>query len=264
MISPLAYVDPDAKLGKNVVIHPFAFIDKDVEIGDNCVIYPYVSIMNGARLGENIKVYNGAIIAADPQDFRWKGEKTYCTIGDNTIVREQVIINRSIHEGKATSVGANCFLMAECHIGHDCNIADKCVLGNSSQLSGDVKIDTCTILSTSVKVYGGSRIGTWAFIKGGCRISGNVPPYVIMAHNPAMYYGVNAAVMRTKPDLFSEDRIDDIAKAYRHIYQCNVSIFNAIKRIQADVAESKEKKEILSFIKNCNNKIIALPRIDEY
>lgn len=26
MISPLAYVDPSAKIGKNVTIHPFAYL----------------------------------------------------------------------------------------------------------------------------------------------------------------------------------------------------------------------------------------------
>ncbi len=264
MISPLAYVDPSAKLGNNVTVHPFAFVDRDVEIGDNCVIYPYASIMHGARLGNDIKVYNGAIIAAEPQDFRWKGDDSYVTIGDKTTIREMVIINRSIHKGQSTEIGEKCFLMAETHIGHDCKIGARCVLGNSSQLAGDVVIDPCTILSTSVKVYNGSRIGKWAFIKGGCRISGNVPPYVTMAHNPAMYYGVNAAVMRTKPELFSEERIDDIAKAYRHIYQCNTSIFNAVKRIEADVEDSAEKTEILTFIKECENKLIALPRLDTF
>ena len=141
MISPLAYVDPSAKLGNNVTVHPFAFIDKDVVIGDNCEIYPYASIMHGARLGNNIKVYNGAIIAAEPQDFRWKGEESYVTIGDQTTIREMAIINRSIHKGMSTEIGKKCFLMAETHVGHDCKIGDRSVLGNSSQLAGDVVID---------------------------------------------------------------------------------------------------------------------------
>lgn len=264
MISQLAFVDPSAKLGNNVTVHPFAFIDKDVVIGDNCVIMPYASIMQGSRLGNNIKVYNGAIIGADPQDFRWKGEASFCTIGNNAVIREQVIINRSIHEGQSTTIGNDCFLMAETHVGHDSIIADRCVLGNGVQIAGDVNIGTCTILSTGAKIYNGSRLGEWVFIKGGCRISGNVPPYVIMAHNPATYYGVNAMVMRDKTHQFSEDVIDDIAKAYRHIYQCNTSLFNAVKRIEADVPQSPERDAILEFIKECDNKIVALPKLDIY
>ena len=38
MISPLAFVHPEAKIGENVEIAPFVFIDRDVEIGDGCVI----------------------------------------------------------------------------------------------------------------------------------------------------------------------------------------------------------------------------------
>lgn len=262
MISPLAYVDPGAKLGNNVTVHPFAYIDKDVEIGDDCVVMPYASIMAGARLGKNIKVFNGAILSAEPQDFRWKGERSFCTIGDNTTIREMVIINRSIHEGKATKIGGDSFLFAETHIGHDTEIADRCIIGNGASIAGGVKVDTCTILSTGVKVFENSHIGSWVFIKGGCRISGNVPPFVIMAHNPAAYFGVNATVMRHKQ--FPEERIDDIAKAYRHVYQCNISVFNALKRIVNDVPESKERDMIVDFIRSCDNKIIALPKLEAF
>ena len=34
MISPLAYIHPEAKIGENVEIGPFVFIDKNVVIGD--------------------------------------------------------------------------------------------------------------------------------------------------------------------------------------------------------------------------------------
>ena len=34
-ISPLACIDPEAKIGENCEIGPFCFIDKNVEIGDN-------------------------------------------------------------------------------------------------------------------------------------------------------------------------------------------------------------------------------------
>lgn len=63
-ISPLAHVDPTAKLGDNVTIHPFAFIDADVEIGDGCEIMSYTSIIRGSRMGRNNRVYQGTIIGA--------------------------------------------------------------------------------------------------------------------------------------------------------------------------------------------------------
>lgn len=263
MISPLAFVDPSAKIGENVNIYPFAFIDKDVEIGDGCVVMPNASIMQGARLGKNVKVYNGAIVSASPQDFRWKGERSFVTIGDNTVIREMSIINRSIHEGGATKIGSDSFILAESHIGHDSEVSDRCVIGNGVQIAGDVFVDTCTILSTGVKVFENSHIGKWVFVKGGCRVSGNVPPFIILAHNPAVYYGVNATIMRYK-NHFTEEDIDNIAKAYRHIYQCNVSLFNAVKRIEADIDDTPVRQAILDFIKANDNKITALPKLDQY
>ncbi|MDE7396528.1 MAG: acyl-ACP--UDP-N-acetylglucosamine O-acyltransferase, partial [Muribaculum sp.] len=237
MISPLAHVDPSAKIGKDVTIYPFAFIDSNVEIGDGCTIMPYVSVMNGSRIGKNNKIYQGAIIGADPQDFRWKGEQTFCTIGNNNVIREHVIINRGIKPTGGTYVGDNSFIMAETHIGHDSHIEGKCVLGNGVTIAGDCHVDECAILSSNVVLHERSHVGKWALIKGGCRISGNVPPYVIIAHNPAVYAGINATVLLRHGN-FTSAQVDDIANAYRHIYQSGSSVFNGLKRVEADIEPS--------------------------
>ena len=102
MISPLAYVDPSAKIGKNVTIHPFAYIDKNVEIGDDNVIMPYVSILSGARIGNGNTFYQGAVISAVPQDFNFRGEETIARIGNNNTVREYAVIIRATHAGGET------------------------------------------------------------------------------------------------------------------------------------------------------------------
>ena len=257
MISPLAHIDPSAKIGKDVTIHPFAFIDHDVVIGDGCEIMPYASIIHDTVLGKNCRVYQGAVVGADPQDFRWKNSPSKCTIGDNNIIREQVIINRGFMRDGGTYIGNDCFIMAETHIGHDSVVNGKCVLGNGVKVAGEVTIDKCTILSSNVIVNERSNIGKWVFVKGGTRISSNVPPYVIMAHNPVSYYGVNAPVMSRKK--FSSDDIDTAAKAYRHIYQTQTSVFNAIKRIEADIAPCAIREEIIDFVRKNNYRIAAIP-----
>ncbi len=254
MISELAYVDPAAKLGKDVKIHPFAYIDADTVIGDGCEIMPYASIVKGTTLGRGVKVYQGAIVGADPQDFRWKGGPTHCFVGDNTVIREHVIINRGINAEGGTSIGADCFVFADSHIGHDSKIADKCVVGNAVTIAGDVCVDSGTILSSNVMLHEGCRVGKFALIKGGTRISSNVPPYVIMAHNPVTYYGVNSVVMR-KHAGFTEAQIDDVAKAYRHIYQCSTSLFNALRRIEDDIDDTPVRAEILNFVRDNDLKI---------
>ena len=258
MISPLAHVDPSAKIGENVTIHPFAFIDANVEIGDGCEIMSYTSVIRGTRMGKNNKVYQGSIIGADPQDFRWKGEESFCFIGDNNVIREHVIINRGISSERGTRIGNDSFIMAETHIGHDTNIKGKCVIGNGVTIAGDAEVGECTILSSGVILHENSKVGSWVLIKGGCRISGTVPPYIIVAHNPVAYFGVNAVILRKHG--FTEEQIDDVAKAYRHVYQTGTSVFNALKRIEADVEEGDVRANIVNFIRDCNLKLVAIPR----
>jgi len=256
MISKLAHVDPSAKIADDVTIHAFAYIDKNVEIGSGCEIMPYASVIRGTRMGANNKVYQGAIVGADPQDFRWKGDETYCYIGNNNVIREQVIINRGITGQGGTHIGDECFIMAESHIGHDTDIKGKCVLGNGVTVAGDAVINECVILSSNAVVHERCRIGRYALIKGGCRIGSNVPPYVIIAHNPATYYGVNAYIMR-RENRFSENLVDDAAKAYRHIYQCGTSVYNALRRIEADIDPSPLRDDIVNFIRENNLRIVG-------
>lgn len=256
MISKLAHVDPSAKIADGVTIHAFAYIDKNVEIGPGCEIMPYASVIRGTRMGAGNKVYQGAIVGADPQDFRWKGDETYCYIGNNNVIREQVIINRGITPNGGTRIGDDSFIMAESHIGHDSHIKSKCVLGNGVTVAGDVEIDECVIISSNAIVHEGCHIGRFSLIKGGTRIGSNVPPYVIIAHNPATYYGVNAYIMR-RDNRFTEELVDDAAKAYRHIYQCGTSVFNALKRIEADIEPSELRNNILRFIRENNMRIVG-------
>lgn len=255
-ISPLAFVHPEAKIGKDVTISAFAYIDEDVEIGDGCVIRPHVSILKGARIGKNNKFYEGCIISATPQDFRWKGDDSYVTIGDGNTIREHVIINRSIYAGQSTHIGSHSFIMAQTHIGHDANIGNHVVLGNSVKIAGSVTIGDYTILSSSALVHERCEIGQWVLIKGGCRVNSNVAPYCIMAHNPIAYFGVNAFILRKGK--FSEETIDNIAKCYRHLYQSNTSTFNAIRRIEADVDPGPERDAIINFVRSHKYKLAAL------
>ena len=255
-ISKLAFVHPEAKIGENVTISAFAYIDRNVEIGDGCTIHPHVSILSGSRIGKNCQFYDGCIIAATPQDFRWKGEDSYVIIGDNNCIREHVIINRSIHKDGATRIGSNTFVMAQSHIAHDSEIGDYCVIGNSVKIAGQVKIGNYTILSSAALVHEKCEVGEWVLIKGGCRVNSNVPPFVVMAHNPIEYFGVNAYILREGN--YSEDQIDEIAKCYRHIYQSGTSVFNALRRIDADVAPSAERTAVVDFIEGHHHKLAGL------
>ncbi|MDE7401865.1 MAG: acyl-ACP--UDP-N-acetylglucosamine O-acyltransferase [Muribaculaceae bacterium] len=255
-ISPNAFVHPEAKIGEDVTIEAFAYIDRNVEIGNGCHIHPHVSILSGARIGNNNSFYDGCIIAATPQDFRWKGEDSFVVIGDNNTIREHVIINRSIYKEGKTSIGNETFVMAQSHISHDSEIGNSVVIGNSVKIAGSCKVSDNCIISSAALIHEKCEVGPWVLVKGGCRVNGHVPPFVIVAHNPISYFGVNAFIMRRAG--FKDEIIDDIAKCYRHIYQSSTSPFNAILRVKADVDQGTERDAIVDFVENHNFKIAAL------
>ena len=114
MIQPLAYVNPGAKIADTVVIEPFVTIHKNVEIGEGTWVGSNVTIMEGARIGKNCNIFPGAVIAALPQDLKFKGEDTLAVIGDNTTIRECVTINRGTSDRQLTKIGDNCLIMAYC------------------------------------------------------------------------------------------------------------------------------------------------------
>lgn len=246
MISPLAYVDSQAKLGANVKVHPFAYIDKNVEIGDDCEIMPYASIMSGARIGKRNRIFNGAVIAAEPQDFDYKGEESMAIIGDDNVIREHVIINRATHAGGATRIGNGNFLHEGVHISHDTHISDHCVFGYGTKISGNCEIEECVIFGGNVLVSQGCRVGKWSMTQTGCRFRKDVPPYIVAAQEPTTYYGVNSFILSHEG--MSEKVIKHISHAYRIIYQGNSSIFDALLMIKDQVPMSDEIQHIIDFI----------------
>ena len=255
MISPLAYVHPEAKLGKNVEVGPFSYIDKGVIIGDNCVIKPHVSILEGTTMGTGNIVYENAVIGSTPQDFHFvEGQKTHVVIGDNNRIRENVVIAGSTYEDKATTIGNNNFLMERTHICHDVHIFNHCVVGIGSCIAGESELHDYSIQSNGVVVQQHVRVGRFSLIQSGCRIQKDVPPYVILGGNPASYHGINTVVLK---HFKVTDRIlRHIANTYRIIYTGNFSLQDAVTKIPEQIPMSDEIQKILDFIQEAKNGIV--------
>src|SRR6185369_13297002 len=141
MSDPLVFIHPDAKIAKGVKIDPFTVIHEDVEIGEKTWIGSNVTIFPGTRIGKNFKFFPGSVIGAVPQDLKFAGEITTAEIGDNTIIREFVTINRGTKALGKTVIGKNNLLMAYVHVAHDCIIGNNCILANGVTLAGHITID---------------------------------------------------------------------------------------------------------------------------
>ena len=248
MISPLAYIHPEAKIGDNVEIGPFCYIDRGVEIGDNNTLMNSVTVLYGSRIGSGNIFFPGAVIGAVPQDLKFRGEDTSAIIGDNNKIRENVTINRGTAAKGKTVVGSGNLLMEGCHIAHDVIVGNDVIIGNTTKLAGEVTIDDHAILSACVLVHQFCRIGGYTMVGGGTRSSQSIMPYTICAREPATYCGLNIVGLRRRG--FEREVINTIHEAYRIIFQGGLSQAEAIATIQRELPLTPEIQYILDFIED--------------
>lgn len=253
-MSQLSYIHPDARIGKGVIVEPFSTVYENVEIGEGTWIGPNVTIFPGARIGKNCRIFPGAVISGIPQDLKFKGEDTTVEIGDNTTIRECVTINRGTVDKMKTVIGKNCLIMAYVHVAHDCILGDNIILVNNVTLAGHIQIDDWAILEGLVAVQQFIHIGSHAFVTGGSLVRKNVPPFAKAAREPLQYIGINSVGMRRRG--FSNERILEIEDIYRTLYVKGLNVTNALAVIEQEAPASKEKEEILNFIRDSKDGIM--------
>ena len=254
MKQPLAYVHPAAKIAPSVVIDPFVTIDQNVEIGEGTRIGSNGTIMEGARIGKNCTIFPGAVISAIPQDLKFRGEDTLAIIGDNTTIRECVTVNRGTAARGKTVVGNNCLLMAYCHVAHDCIVGDNVIMSNATQLAGEVVVDNFAVIGGGTLVHQFCHIGPHVMIQGGALVNKDIPPYVKAAREPIAYAGVNSIGLRRRN--FSNEQIREIQEIYRYLYLSGLNVSDAVERIEAELPATKERDEIILFVRNSKRGII--------
>lgn len=254
MNQPLAYVHPEAKIHPSVEIGPFVTIDRNVEIGEGTRILSNVTIMEGARIGKNCTIYPGAVISGPPQDLKFKGEDTVAIIGDNTVIRECVTIHRGTASKGKTVVGNNCLIMAYCHVAHDCVVKNNVIMSNAVQLAGEVIVDDFAVVGGGALVHQFCHIGSHVMLQGGALVNKDIPPFVKAGREPIAYAGVNSIGLRRRG--YSNEAIRDIQEIYRYLYLSGLNNSDAIERIEAELPASKERDEIILFVRNSNRGII--------
>ena len=254
MISPLAYIHPEAIIGEGCEIGPFCYIDKNVVIGNNNRLMNSVTVLSGARIGNNNTLFPGAVIGAIPQDLKFKGEETTAEIGDNNTIRENVTINRGTAAKGKTIVGSNNLLMEGMHVAHDAIVGNGCIIGNTTKIAGEVVIDDFAIISACVLIHQFCHIGSYVMVGGGTRTSQDIPPFCMAAREPVAYCGLNLVGLRRRG--FSKEIIENIHNTYRLLYQRGKLREECLKDIRETIPMSQEIEYILNFVTSSKRGII--------
>jgi UDP-N-acetylglucosamine acyltransferase len=253
-VHPTAIVHKDAQLAPDVCVGPYSIVNENAQIGPGTEIGSHVLIDSGPIIGKNCRIHHGAVLGTLPQDLKFKGEKTFVTVGDNTVIREYATINRGTEYRGKTIVGKDCFIMIYAHLAHDCLLGDHVILANSVNIGGHAEIGDWVIIGGVVPVHQFVKIGAHAIIGGGFRVQKDVCPYALVGGYPLKTMGLNRIGLKRRG--FPDETLKILEKTFRILFKSGLNTTQALDKIKAEVEPIPEVKRVLDFIADSDRGII--------
>ena len=252
-IHETAVVAPGAHIAESVKIGAYSVIGEHVEIGEGTVIGPHVVITGWTRIGRDCHIYQGASIGEEPQDLKFKGEKSYVFIGDRTKIREGATVHRATGEGEETRVGSDCLLMALTHVAHNCIVGNHVIMSNVASLAGHAIVEDRAVIGGMAGIHQFVKVGRNAMVGGMAKLTQDVVPYTIVDGHPAKVVGLNAVGISRAGVSIEARRA--IKQAYKLLYRSGLSLQQAVKLIEQEVTPCEEVEHFLRFLRNADRGI---------
>ncbi len=229
-----------------MTIHPTAIVEEGAQLGAGCVIHAHAIVKKHTILGDGVVVHPFAVIGGDPQFLKFDPVTVSgVRVGANTVLREHVTINRSIHAGQFTTVGARCFLMVNVHVGHDCVVGDDVVVANNVMLAGHVTLQSHVFVGGGAAFHQFCRVGEGAVISGMSRVAQDVPPFAMAAERNEVI-GLNLVGLKRRG--FSREAIREIKDAFRIVYFTTGNIRDVAKSaLNGGAFKTAEAQQFLAF-----------------
>ncbi|HEY3054459.1 MAG TPA: acyl-ACP--UDP-N-acetylglucosamine O-acyltransferase [Thermoanaerobaculia bacterium] len=256
VIDSTAIVSSEAAIAAEVIIGPYAVIGSHVSIGAGTIIGPHVRIEGPTTIGERNVFLGQASIGTQPQDLKFRGEKTELVIGNENTIREFVTINRgTAGGGGVTTIASHNYFMAYAHVAHDCHVGSHTVFANNATLAGHVEVGDHSTIGAFSAVHQFCRVGEHAFIGGGSICTQDVLPFVkTVGNRPASTYGINKIGLQRKG--FLPETIDALQRAYRILIRSKLKVDEALARIENELGFFAEVRYLVEFVRESKRGII--------
>ncbi|HOQ51643.1 MAG TPA: acyl-ACP--UDP-N-acetylglucosamine O-acyltransferase [Candidatus Atribacteria bacterium] len=244
-------IDSTARIGKEVALEegveigPYSILKGEIKVGAHTKIGAFTVIEGNVEIGSHCNIGHHVVIGTPPQDLSYQGEKTQVIIGERTTLREFVTVHRATGEGKATSIGDDCFIMAYCHIAHNCYLGNGITMANNSTLAGYVEIEDLATLSGWVGVHQFVRLGKLVMIGGLSKVVMDIPPYTLADGHPARIFGLNMVGMKRRG--IEGKKREEIHQIYNLIYHSNLSRSKALEELKRSTFDPQLVEEIVDF-----------------
>ena len=256
MIHPSSIVSSKAQIHETTNIGPFCTIGENVKLGKNNNLISHVSIVGNTSINDGNTFYPFTSIGSQPQDLKYKNEKSYLEIGNNNKFRENVTVNPGTEGGGLkTIVKDNCLFMVGSHIAHDCKINSNVILANNATLAGHVEIDDNAIIGGNSAIHQFVRIGKYSMIGGMSGVEKDIIPYGLYIGIRENLKGVNLIGLKRKG--LDNQIINKINTVTSSIFNNNNVLTKNIFNINNQDKQIEEIKEIISFIEDTSKRGIC-------
>jgi len=263
MIHRTAIIHPEAYLEADVEVGPYSVLGPGVMIGTGCQIGSHVVIERNTRIGKGCRIYSHAVLGGDPQDLSYKGEPTYCEIGERNVLREHVTVSRGCHGEGITRIGNECMLMAGVHVAHDCQVGSNVIMANLATLAGHVTVDDRVVIGGLAAFHQFVRVGRQAMVGGTAGVMQDVPPYcTVQGAPPATVRGLN--LVGLKRGGVDEKGITALKHAFRLMFRRGMLKENAVAEIEASVDKTLEVRRFIEFIRQPSKRGICKASDDRF
>lgn len=254
-IHPTAIIDPSAELADDVTVGPYAVIGADVTVGAGTRIAAHAMVVGPTTLGRDNRVWQFASIGDDPQDLKYRGERTTLEIGDRNQFRECCTVSRGTASGHGTTrIGSDNLFMAYAHVAHDCIVGNHCVLANYAGLAGHVEVDDWVILGGYSGVHQFCKIGQHAFLANNATATRDVPPYLMVSGAPAVPKGINSEGLKRRG--FSADDVTAIKGAYKVLYRSGLKLQEATDELERRARVTPVLQAFVDFLPRATRSLV--------
>jgi UDP-N-acetylglucosamine acyltransferase len=258
-IHPTAIIDPSAVLGNGVEVGPLSYIGPNCRVGDGSKLFSHAVLQENVILGEGCEVSPGAVLGGKPQDMKFKGEETFVRIGNGSVIRECVTVNRASGEGNETVVGERCLVMAYSHVAHNCILGNEVILANNVQLGGHVEVGDFAFLGGTGAFHQFIKIGKMSIVSGFSASRQDIPPFAMVGGCPAIVAGINKVGLKRRGfDLAARTRLK---KAFQLLFFSDMNYSQAIEAIKAEIEMDAAVTELIDFVQNSSRGIFRPNRI---
>ncbi len=255
-----AIIEEGANIDANCFIGPFCVVGSEVTLHKGVNLISHVSISGLTEIGDETKIWPFTSIGHEPQDLKYRGERTSLVIGKRNKIREGVSINTGTNGGGGiTTIGDDCLFMLGSHVGHDCSIGNNVIVANHGAIAGHVVIGDNVTIGGLSGIHQFCRIGEGAMIGAVSMVASDVIPFCTVLGERATLAGLNLVGLKRRG--VSSKTIKEVRGAYEFLFAEDNSLRSQAELILSERPKNELVRIISDFILSETNRSFLTPKI---